>query len=86
MSYLISILAGVILALYFGSRLYRMVRQDAMEAARVEIGRELKQCSARFSHQPEIVRVLDIAAEMALCGCAIDGAEVKREIEEGSKS
>lgn len=69
--------------LYLGIRLYDKVYAKAMEAARVDIGRELKFVAARFSHQPEIVRVLDVAAEMALCGCAIDGAEVKREVEEG---
>lgn len=81
MSYLISILAGVILALYFGDRLYRMVRQDAMESARVEVGRELKLCAAYFSHSPDVVRALETAAEMVLCGCEISGADVKRELE-----
>jgi hypothetical protein len=56
-----------------------------MAAARVDIGRELKFVAARFVREPEIGRALDIAAEMVLCGCEIDGAEVKREVEEGRK-
>lgn len=79
----LAILAALIAVLYLGNKLYKMVKQDALESARVEIGRELKMCAAYFSHSPETVRALETAAEMALCGCEIDGAEVKRELEEG---
>lgn len=78
---LLAILIGLIAAIYLGLKLHDKVYAKALEAARVDIGRELKQCAARFSHQPEIVAVLDLAAEMALCGCEIDGAELKMEME-----
>lgn len=64
--------------LYFGIRLHDVVYRRAMDAARVDIGRELTVARSYLSRESEAAIALEVAAQFLRNGEHIDGPKLQR--------